>query len=299
MHEDMKLGISMFDTDRAMPPADIAREVEARGFDSLFLPEHSHIPTSRRTRWPGARPGHDDPLPEYYSHLHDQIVALSMAGAVTRKIQLGTAVTLLPQHDPIWLAKQVASLDALTNGRVVLGIGYGWNVEQGESHGTLFNKRRQRSEDCVRIMKALWTDDVASYQGKQISLEPSWAYPKPAQSGGPPIIVGGMGPRTYRAIARYADGWMPITSRGSVAERLQPLRAAFAEAGRDPESIRVFIMGAAEDPEKLANLHHEGVEHACLTIWSEDPDEILRKLDEFQLLAEAARDMWGRGKVPE
>jgi probable F420-dependent oxidoreductase len=288
----MKIGISMFDTDRAMPPTDIAREVESRGFDSLFLPEHSHIPTSRRTPWPGARPGHDDPLPDYYSHLHDQIVALSMAGAVTRNIQLGTAVTLLPQHDPIWLAKQVASLDALTEGRVVLGIGYGWNVEQGESHGTAFNQRRQRTEDCVGIMKALWSDDVASYEGTQISLEPAWAYPKPAQPGGPPIIVGGMGPRTYRAIARYADGWMPITGRDSVTDRLQPLREAYAEAGRDPDSIRVFIMGAAEDPAKLANLHREGVEHACLTIWSEDADEIRHKLDEFQALIERARRMF-------
>lgn len=288
----MKIGISMFDTDRTMPPADIAREVESRGFDSLFLPEHSHIPTSRRTPWPGARPGHDDPLPDYYSHLHDQIVALSMAGAVTQHIQLGTAVTLLPQHDPIWLAKQIASLDALTDGRVVLGIGYGWNVEQGESHGTAFNQRRARTEDCVGIMKALWSDDVASYQGSQISLEPAWAYPKPAQPGGPPIIVGGMGPRTYRAIARYADGWMPITGRDSVTDRLQPLREAYAEAGRDPERIRVFIMGAAEDPAKLANLHREGVEHACLTIWSEDVDEIRRKLDEFQAVAEHARRLF-------
>lgn len=288
----MKIGITLFATDRALPPADIAREVEARGFDSLFLPEHSHIPTSRLSRWPGSRPDHDDPLPDYYSHLHDQIVALSMAGAVTERIQLGTAVTLLPQHDPIWLAKQIASLDYLTGGRVVLGVGYGWNVEQGESHGVAFKQRRQRTEDCLGIMKSLWSDEVASYQGDQLSLQPSWAYPKPAQAGGPPIIIGGMGPRTYDAIARCADGWMPITARGSIAGRIEPLQEAFARHGRDPASIRVFIMGAAEDPQKLASLQQEGVEHACLTIWSEDTDEILRKLDEFAACAAKARELF-------
>jgi len=285
----MKIGITLFDTDRALAPVTLAREIEARGFDSIFLPEHSHIPTSRQTRWPGARPDHDDPLPEYYSHLHDQIVALSMAGAVTERILLGTAVTLVPQHDPIWLAKQLASLDYLTGGRVVLGVGYGWNVEQGESHGVAFRERRQRTEDCIAIMRALWRDEVAQYQGEQLSLQPSWAYPKPAQAGGPPIIIGGMGPRTYDAIARYADGWMPITARGSLAGRIEPLQEAFVKHGRDPQSLRVFIMGAPEDAEKLAGLAREGVEHACLTIWSENSNEIMRKLDEFQQLAEQAR----------
>ena len=288
----MKIGITLFDTDRALPPAALAREIEARGFDSMFLPEHSHIPTSRNTRWPGARPGHDDPLPDYYSHLHDQIVALSMAGAVTEKITLGTAVTLVPQHDPIWLAKQLASLDYLTGGRVVVGVGYGWNVEQGESHGVAFRARRQRTEDCIAIMRALWRDEVAAYAGQQLSLQPSWAYPKPAQAGGPPIIVGGMGPRTYDAIARYGDGWMPITARGTLGGRIEPLQEAFVKHGRDPASIRVFIMGAPEDPAQLASLAGEGVEHACLTIWSENGDEIMRKLDEFQRIAAQARGMF-------
>lgn len=288
----MKIGITLFDTDRALPPVRLAQEIEARGFDSIFLPEHSHIPTSRQTRWPGARADHDDPLPEYYSHLHDQIVALSMAGAVTERILLGTAVTLVPQHDPIWLAKQLASLDHLTGGRVVLGVGYGWNVEQGESHGVAFRERRQRTEDCIAIMRTLWRDEVASHQGQQLSLQPSWAYPKPAQSSGPPVIIGGMGPRTYDAIARYGDGWMPITSRGSLAGRIEPLQQAFEKHGRNPASVRVFIMGAPEDAEKLASLAREGVEHACLTIWSEDHDEILHKLDTFQQLAEQARALF-------
>ena len=158
-------------------------EVEARGLDSLFLPEHSHIPTSRRTTWPGSRPGQEDPLPDYYWHLHDQIVALSMAGAVTEQITLGTAVTLLPQHDPIWLAKQVASLDHLTNGRVALGIGYGWNVEQGESHGVAYTGRRRRTEECISIMRTLWNDEVSEYSGTTLSLKPSLAYPNLRKRG--------------------------------------------------------------------------------------------------------------------
>ena len=280
----MKIGVTLFATDRLLPPARIAREIEDRGLDSLFLPEHSHIPISRRTRWPGSRPGKNDPLPDYYCHLHDQIVALSMAAAVTERLILGTSVTLLPQHDPIWMAKQIATLDHLSDGRVVMGVGFGWNVEQGESHGVEFRARRQRTEDCVGIMRALWTQEVAQYEGDTLSLTPAWAYPKPAQAGGPPIIIGGMGPRTYDAIARYADGWMPITGRGSLKGRIEPLRDAFERHARDPDSLRVFISGASENPADLINLAREGVEHATLTVWSEDASEVLRKLDEFAAL---------------
>ena len=259
---------------------------------ACFLPEHSHIPVSRRTRWPGSRPGHDDPLPEYYAHLYDQIVALSMAGAVTERITLGTAVTLVPQHDPVWLAKQIASLDHMTAGRVVLGVGYGWNVEQGASHGVEFTRRRQRTEECIAVMRALWRDDVAEFSGEQVSLAPARAYPKPAQPGGPPIFVGGMGPRTYDAMARYADGWMPITARGSLAGRIEPIREAFARHGRDPQQLRVIVCGASEEPRHLAQLMHEGVEQACLTIWSEQPDEIRRDIERLAAIAAAARALF-------
>lgn len=285
----MKIGITTFDTDRALHPVDLAKAVEERGFDALYLPEHSHIPVSRKTVWPGSRPGKNDPLPDYYRHLHDQIVALSMAGAVTERIQLGTSVTLLPQHDPIWLAKQIATLDFLTGGRVVLGVGYGWNVEQGESHGVAFKTRRDRFEEYLTVMKALWTEEEASFRGDYITLEPSWAYPKPAQKGGPPVIVGGMGPRTYDAIARCADGWMPITARGAIADRLAPLAEAFERHGRDPKSIRIVIAGAPTDPDKLKSLAAEGVDTALLTIWTEDPDEMLKTLDTFAAIRDKAR----------
>jgi len=283
----MKIGVTLFPTDRGMHPVELAQAVEARGLDALYLPEHSHIPVSRATPWPGSPPGQALPLPDYYWHLHDQIVALSMAAAVTRRLELGTAVTLLPQHDPIWLAKQIASLDQLSGGRVVLGVGYGWNREQGEGHGVAYGTRRARFEEYVATLRSLWSDEVAAFHGQFVNLQPSWAYPKPAQAGGPPIIVGGMGPRTFDAIARCADGWMPITARSSIRERIAPLREAFERHGRDSGSIEVVVAGATTEPDGLLNLEREGVQRVLLTIWSEERDEILRKLDEFAAIRRA------------
>ncbi|MCC5874406.1 MAG: LLM class F420-dependent oxidoreductase [Gammaproteobacteria bacterium] len=286
----MKIGINIFDTDRAIHPVELGQAIEARGFDALYLPEHSHIPASRKTRWPGSRPGHEDPLPDYYSRICDPYVALSMIAAVTERLELGTSVTLVPQHDPIRLAKQVATLDHWSGGRVRLGIGYGWNEEQTAAHGADFRTRRGLTEDCVGIMRALWTEDEASFAGKHTSLEPSWSWPKPAQPGGPPILLGGgTGPQLFDAITRYADGWMPITGRSTVADRAAPLKEKFAAAGRDPDSLKIVICGATTDPDGLAALAEEGVDTAAMTIWSEDRDEILRKLDEFATIRDAAR----------
>ena len=277
----MKIGISMFVTDRMISPVALGRAIEERGLDSLFLPEHSHIPTSRKTTWPGSRPGENDPLPDYYSHMHDQMVSLSMIAAVTERLILGTAVTLIPQHDPIWLAKQTATLDALSGGRLMLGAGFGWNDEQGASHGVVYKERRDRTEECVEILRRLWRDEKAAYSGQHVQLEEAWAWPKPAQQGGPPLLIGGIGPRTYDAIGRYADGWLPITGRSSIVDLLQPIQAAFEKYDRDPASIRVVIAGATTDPAGLENLRNEGVEQALLTVWSEDNDEVMRTLDSF------------------
>lgn len=283
MHRDVTgppaIGITLFPTDRSIHPVELAREVEARGFESLFLPEHSHIPVSRETPWPGAR-NPEDQLPDFYCRIVDQIVALSMVAAVTERLVLGTAVTLVAQHDPIWLAKQVATLDHLSNGRVVLGVGFGWNREQGEHHGVAHRSRRLRTEEHLAVMRSLWRQDEASFHGDLIELEPSWAWPKPTQPGGPPVLLGGgWGPRLFDAIARYGDGWMPISARASLADRLEPLRRRFEEAGRDPDSIRVSVMGASTDPAALVALGAQGVERAVLTVWSEDRDEIMRTLD--------------------
>ena len=283
------VGITTFSTDRSMHPVELAREVEARGFESLFLPEHSHIPTSRRSPWPGSPTG-DEALPDLYWHLNDQLVALSMAAAVTERLTLGTAVTLVAQHDPIWLAKQVATLDHLSGGRVVLGIGFGWNREQTEQHRVRFAERRALTEEHVAVMRALWTQHEASFDGELTRLEPSLAYPKPQRPGGPPVLLGGgWGPRLFDAIARYGDGWMPISARHSLGDRLTALRRRVEAAGRDPGALSIAVMGATTDPAGLVALGEEGVDRAVMTVWSEDRDEILRCLDRFaQVRATAA-----------
>ena len=284
-----KIGISMFSTAGSLPPATLATAIEDRQLDGLYVPEHSHIPVSRETPWPGSPPGQNLPLPDYYTRTNDQIVALAMAGAVTQRIELGTSVTLLPQHDPIWLAKQVATLDSLTGGRVVLGVGLPWNREQTESHGVTFATRRQRFVEAVAVMRALWTDEQAAFAGEHFNLPPSLAYPKPVQPGGPPILLGGMGPKAYQIMAQCADGWMPISARASMASRLAPIQDAFRAAGRDPATVQLAVTGATTDPDGLANLHREGVGRALLTVWSEESDEILRELDRFADIAEKAR----------
>jgi probable F420-dependent oxidoreductase len=275
------IGITLMLTDRSIHPVELAREVEARGFESLFLPEHSHIPTSRRTPWPGSLDP-SAPLPDFYARLVDQTVALSMAAAATERLVLGTAVTLVAQHDPIWLAKQLATLDALSGGRVVVGAGFGWNREEAESHGVVHAERRRLVEEQVALMRRLWTDEVASFEGDLVRLDPAWAWPKPSRREGPPILLGGgTGPVLFDAICRWADGWMPITARPTLGDRLGRLREAWDAAGRTSSTLHVAVLGATTDPDGLAQLGAEGVERAVLTIWSEDRDEILRTLDEY------------------
>ncbi len=194
----MKYGVLIFPTDTSIRPDDLAREVEARGFNSLWFPEHSHIPSSRVTPWGGARDA--PPLPDWYWHTLDQYVALAYAATATTTLRLGAGITLLAQRDPIWTAKQVASLDHLSGGRVMFGIGYGWNKEEMAQHGTAYLERRALLREKVLMMKALWTQDEASYEGELLSLEPSWAWPKPVQKPHPPIVMGAAaGPKTIAA----------------------------------------------------------------------------------------------------
>ncbi len=280
----MRIGITTFCLDDTIHPVELARACEDRGFESLWLPEHSHIPASRQSPWPGSLSG--EPLPDYYWRMQDQFVALSMAAAVTTRLRLGTGVTLIVQRDPIWLAKQIASLDHLSGGRFTLGIGYGWNREEAESHGATWAVRRAEVREKVLAMRALWTQDTAAFDGEHVRVAPSWAQPKPAQTGGPNVVLGGgFGPKLFASIAEWGDGWMPISARPSLAKRLGPLREAWASAGRDPGALEVDVMGATDDADGLDTLRSEGITRALLTLWPASRDEHLRQLDAWAPLA--------------
>jgi probable F420-dependent oxidoreductase len=198
-------------------------------------------------------------------------------------VGLGSSVCLVAQHDPIQLAKQVATLDHLSGGRVILGIGYGWNREEAANHGMLeWDARRAVVREKVAAMRALWSDEVASFDGAHVHVAPSWMWPKPAQPGGPKVILGGgWGPKLCEAVAEWADGWMPITARASLVGRVEGLWDACARAGRDPATVEIDAIGATPDAATLASLRSEGVHRAILTVWDEDRDSALRSLDRF------------------
>lgn len=281
----MRIGTVMFPTDRGIQPIELAREVEARGFDSLWFPEHSHIPVSRRTPW-GGIPG-AAPLPEEYWRTHDQFVALAAAAAVTTKLRLATGITLVAQRDPIWLAKQVASLDVISNGRVIFGIGYGWNHEEMESHGVDIGHRRAVVREKVLACKALWADEVAEYHGTYVDIEPSWAWPKPVQSPHPPIAIGASPTELhFRHIIEYGDIWMPIQGRWPIDEAWTKLQQASAAAGRDPSTLRLGIYGAKPDAANLARLRDIGATMATLLLPPLDRDAALAAMDSYAPLVE-------------
>ena len=232
----MHIGVEIFPTDQTMQPVELARAVEERGFESLWFPEHSHIPTSRATPW-GGREG-APPLPEFYSRTHDPFVALGAAAAVTSTLKLATGICLVAQRDPIHTAKQVASVDLLSGGRFLFGIGYGWNKEEMAQHGTAYGERRAILRENILAMKALWTEEEATFDGEHVSIESSWAWPKPVQFPNPPIMLGGdAGPKTAADIAEFCDGWMPIGGRHSIS-KWPAIEAACEAIGRDPSSDR-------------------------------------------------------------
>jgi probable F420-dependent oxidoreductase len=277
----VKIGLVIFPTDKSIQPVELAREVEARGFDSIWFPEHSHIPVSRETPW-GGRKG-APPLPEMYWRAHDQFVALAACAAVTDKIRLGTGITLVAQRDPIWLAKEVASLDMISNGRFELGIGYGWCVEEMRNHGVVFNQRRDLVREKIMLMKALWTQDEASYQGEHIRFDKSWAWPKPTQQPHPPILMGGaVGPKTAAHIAEFCDGWLPLGDVHMLDTGLRNIKEACDKVGRDPASIELsmFYARGVKADEMRAHADY-GAQRAILPLPSEGPDVVLPLLDKY------------------
>lgn len=280
MTDTVRIGISLLSGDGGITPVELARAVEDRGFESLWLPEHSHIPVARETPWPGSLSG--EPLPDVYSHLLDATVSLAMAAAVTTRLRLGTSILLLAARDPLWTAKEFATLDTLSGGRVELGVGFGWNREELVNHGVEFASRWERTRETAAAIRTLWREDEASFVGDHVRFTTSWAWPKPIQPGGPRVHVGGgTGPRLLGHVAEWGDGWMPISSRKSFADRLELLDRACRRAGRDRGEITVSVFGATTDRSGLMNLFAEGVHRAVLTLPSHSRDDVLRQLDEW------------------
>jgi len=276
----MHIGVCMFATEYAIRIDDLAREAEARGFESLWVPEHTHIPTSRRSPFAGGAT-----LPEEYKHTHDPFVSLMAAAAATKRLRIGTGICLVIERDTITTAKSVASLDVLSNGRFEFGIGGGWNAEEMEHHGTVFKTRFRRLREQVLAMKEIWTKDVAEFHGEHVNFDPIWAWPKPAQKPHPPVLLGGESGYTLQRIVDFCDGWFP---RGRAADRvltgLGELKERAAKAGRDAKTISVSVFGAAGDPAVLDRWAAAGVTRAILRLPSEGRDKILPLLDQWTKL---------------
>ena len=277
----MKFGITMFPTDYAIGPGELAREVEAHGFESLFFPEHTHIPASRRSPWPG---GPD--LPEEYSHTLDLFVALTAAAAATERLLVGSGICLVIERDPITLAKEVASLDFVSGGRALLGIGAGWNLEEMENHGTDPARRWRRMRETIEAMRAIWGNDEGEYHGELVDFDPIWQWPKPIQEAGPPVIIGGDGPTTLKRVARYGDGWMPIDGRNreDFAPAIAELNDLAAEEGRGPMTVSLF--GAGSNPARLEKHAKAGVDRIVFLVPPAPADVVLPKLEANARLAE-------------
>jgi probable F420-dependent oxidoreductase len=278
----MHFGLMMFSTDYAIRIDELAREAEARGFESLWLPEHTHIPASRRTPWPGG-----PELPKEYWHTHDPFVALATAAAVTRTLKVATGICLLIQRDPITTAKEVASLDFLSNGRFLFGIGGGWNQDEIENHGIPFKSRWKALRERVEAMKAIWTEDAPQYHGEFVNFDPMWSWPKPVQKPHPPVLLGGFSPQILQRVVNYCDGWMPIGIRASnIIKGIQDLRQVAEKAGRNPQSISITIFGTPADETAIEQYREVGVERVTFGLPPAERDTVLPLLDRY---AEFAR----------
>lgn len=276
---DMKIGVFHFPTDEGLHVARLAKELEDRGFDALMLPDHTHIPVGRKTPYPDVYGGGD--LPEFYKRTYDVFTALAFAAASTTTLKVGTGICLVGQRDFIVTAKQIASLDHLSDGRFIFGIGFGWNADEGEAHGLIWDKRFTIVKEKVAAMKELWTQEEASYEGEHIQLAKSWAWPKPVQKPYPPIYLGGGGPLTMRHAARWADAWYPAPhpDEPGLQTRIAKYRALAEEMGRAPETVRIAVSGAPPERELLEQYREQGVERVTLWLDPGSPDEVLRGLD--------------------
>jgi probable F420-dependent oxidoreductase len=273
-----KFGLSMFPTDYAIQPVELAQAAEERGFESLFFPEHTHIPASRKTPFPGGTE-----LPKEYWHTHDPFVALGAAAAVTKKLRLGTGVCLVIERDPITLAKEVASLDMISGGRVELGIGAGWNVEEMANHGAQFKRRWPIVKEKILAMRQIWTKEAAEFHGEFVDFDPIWSYPKPVQAGGPPVLLGSQSPKSFDRVAEYCDGWMPINfPRADFSASIAKLREAEKNAGRKHLSVSMFGVGPNE--EHIKKFLELGMERLIFALPPANRETVLPMVDNYAKL---------------
>jgi probable F420-dependent oxidoreductase len=277
----VKLGLTIFPTDYSIGPTELARLAEERGFESLFFPEHTHIPASRRTPYPAG-----GELPREYSHLLDPFVALAAAAEATERILLGTGICLIVERDPIVTAKEVASIDLLSGGRFVFGIGAGWNHEEMENHGTNPKGRHGLMRERVEAMKAIWAEEEAEYHGEHVDFDPIWSWPKPVQKPHPPILVGGNTEKALRRVVGYGDGWIPNpeTRLSQLPDRIEALQGMAAEAGR--ERIPVTFYGLKPDLESLHRYADAGVDRGVFLLPAASRQELEPALDHYTKLAE-------------
>ncbi len=274
----LKFGISLFFTEYSMTPTRLAQELEARGFESVWSGEHSHTPAAMKTPFPG-----DGGVKRHYFDVMDPFVTLTAAAMATTTLKIGTGVCLIAQRDPIQTAKLVASIDQISRGRFLFGVGDGWNQEEIENHGTIFASRHKRARETVEAMKQIWTRPKAEYHGEFINFDPMMAWPKPIQQPHPPILVGGAFPYSARRAIRYGDAWVPGSTKGhrDIVGLIPRFRQMAAEAGRDPESIPITAWYPPRDLALMHRYHELGVERAVFTVPSADAATVLPALDEI------------------
>jgi probable F420-dependent oxidoreductase len=275
----MKIGGVMFFTTDSMQPADLARAMEERGFESLWVPEHTHVPLTRVTGYPGG-----GALPRPYYDIYDPFIALNTAAAVTTKLKIGTGIALVVQRDPIVTAKMVSSLDQVSRGRFLFGVGNGWNRDEIENHGTNFATRNKLARERIEAMIEIWTKDEPSYEGEFVKFSPMNQWPKPFQKPYPPIIVGGAYPHAARRAIRYGNGWIPRADRlehDGVGVVIKQFRDMATEAGRDPASLPITIFRVPDDLAKLRFCQEIGIDRVVFSLPAESADTILPILDRW------------------
>ncbi len=276
----MHFGASIFFTDSSITPAALGRALEERGFESVWAAEHSHIPLSRKSPWGG---GGD--LPKQYYDVMDPFVTLTAAACATKTLKIGTGVCLVNQRDPIQLAKLVASIDQVSAGRFLFGVGNGWNQDEMENHGTVFATRHKLVRERIEAMREIWTKSKPEYHGEFVNFDPMMTWPKPVQKPHPPVIIGGVYPYAARRAVRYGDGWMPLAGRpaqyGDVFDYVPKFREMLKEAGRDPETFPVSLFSSVDDLDRLKRYRDMGIVRSVVSLPAAGEDVVLPILDRW------------------